>query len=75
TQFSTSFTHLPPLVQKTFAEFTCIDPTMKEKFEVYSVADLGAEKLDIWKINQDKQLIHLQDGRVPLNSYSMFDFR
>lgn len=67
--------NVSPQIKKVFADFSCIDSSMKEKFEVFSVADLGGDQLDIWKINQDKQLFHLQDGRIPLNSSSMFDFR
>ena len=65
---------VPQLIDKSLSVFDCIDPTMKEKFEIFALRDLGTDKLDIWKINQDKILVRVQDGRVPLGPYSMFDF-
>lgn len=65
----------PEPVVQTFSTFSCVDNTMKDKFEVFAVGDLGSGKMDIWKIDQDKKLERVQDGRISLDSYSMFNFR
>lgn len=48
-------------IQEYFSTLKCV-PNFSRNFEAWAVGDIGGDRLDVWKIDDHKNLVHVQDG-------------